>query len=49
MWQRSDEPTEVQSMPDWRISEETWRARGGVKIVNLVGDGVANLVRNLGG
>ena len=36
-------------MPDWRMSEETWRARGGVKSVNLVRDGVANLVRNLEG
>ena len=35
-------------MPDQRMSEETRRVRGGVKIVNLVGDGVANLVGNLG-
>ena len=48
VWQRSDERAEVQSIPDQRMPEETWRARG-VKIVNLVGDGVANLVGNLGG
>ena len=49
VWQRSDEPVEVQSILDWRMAEETWRVRGGIKIVNLVGDGVANLVENLGG
>ena len=44
MWQRLDEQVVVQSISDQRMSEETWRVRGGVKIVNLVGDGVANLV-----
>ena len=34
------------SMLDQRMSEETKRARGGVKIVNLVGNWVANLVGN---
>ena len=48
VWQRSDERVEVWSILDQRLSEGTERARGGVKMVNLVGDGVANLVGNLG-
>ena len=47
MWQRSDERADVQSTPDRRRLEETWGAREGVKIVNLVGNWVANLVGNL--
>ena len=33
---------------DWSLSEGTYRARGGVKIVNLVGDGVAQCLGTRG-